>query len=314
MRALTLSEALVQGTGIERECLCPVHADTHPSAYVNVLKKVWYCMSCHASGTLSGKDLLIEPDYLAWAEEIRAEAAQRVYSESWLNQFDSSDPHDYWLDRVGASAVREFRLGYDRERDAGTYPFRDVAGRVLGVVRRHLSPDWDGPKYLYPKGVDVSQHLFGRDVRHSRRTVVLVEGALDAIAWWRSGVDAIAIYGSRFSPAQRLLVERMDPEFVVTSFDLDEAGWKAHRMVEESFPHRMVTRLTWPTAWGKDVDEIGHEGRMNAVRGLLTSGIVHVESELCESPEPKTNGPAREQSSSTSTRRLGKMRIVRAAA
>lgn len=308
MRAMTLSEALVRGTGTERECLCPVHADTRPSCYVNVLKKVWYCMSCHASGRLSGKDLLIEPDYLAWAEEIRAEVTHRVYSESWLNQFDAGEaPHPYWVDRVGTAAVTEFRLGYDRERDAGTYPFRDGAGRVLGVVRRHLSPEWDGPKYLYPRGVDVSKHLFG-DVRGHRRTVVLVEGALDAIAWWRSGVSAFAIYGSRFSPAQALLVERMDPDYVITSFDLDEAGWKAHRMVEEAFPHRMVTRLTWPTAWGKDVDEIGHQGRMNAVRGLLTSGILDVESELCESrleSERKTAKP-----SSLSTKRLGRMRIV----
>ena len=35
-----------------------------------------------------------------------------------------------------------------------------------------------------------------------RRRVVLVEGALDAIALWNVGVPALAIYGSRLSEDQ----------------------------------------------------------------------------------------------------------------
>src|SRR3954471_13212257 len=63
MRALTLAEALRYGHGVERAFLCPEHGDSRPSASVNIIKKRWYCYTCHAHGALGGDALLAEPDY-----------------------------------------------------------------------------------------------------------------------------------------------------------------------------------------------------------------------------------------------------------
>ena len=62
-RALTLSEALRCGHGVERSFLCPEHGDSRPSASVNIIKGKWYCYTCHAHGDLTGEARLAEPDY-----------------------------------------------------------------------------------------------------------------------------------------------------------------------------------------------------------------------------------------------------------
>jgi DNA primase len=272
MRALTLAEALRFGRGVERSFLCPEHGDSRPSASVNIVKGKWWCFTCHAHGDLRGDALLAEPDYETmklWIDNKLAEG--QIYPESWLARWDAGPVHPYWMERVGEAAARQFRLGADPEHDAVTYPLRDPTGQVLGVVRRALHGE--GPKYRYPTGVDVGRLLFHYTPDH-RQTVVLVEGALDAIALWNVGVDAFAIYGSRLSADQVRLIDRIDPEYIYTCYDLDDAGWIAHRETERAFKHRLVSRLTWPKAWGKDIDEIGEIRRREVVDGLAFTHAV----------------------------------------
>jgi DNA primase len=268
-RALTLAEALRFGRGVERSFLGHEHGDSRPSASVNIIKKAWYCYTCHAHGTLGGEALLAEPDYQTmklWLDNKLDEG--HIYPESWLSLYDAGPIHPYWMERVGEAAARRFRLGSDPESGAYTYPLRDPRGRVLGVVLRNSGDE--GPKYKYPQGVDVGRLLFNYTADH-REAVVLVEGALDAIALWNTGVDAFAVYGSRLSVDQVRLIDRVDPERIYTAYDMDDAGWEAYRMTERAFKHRLVTRLTWPKAWGKDIDEIGATRRMKVVDELVSA-------------------------------------------
>lgn len=289
MYAQTLTEALTKGHGVERPFLCPVHGDSRPSASLNVIKQKWYCYTCGAHGSLTGEDALMEPDYLQmkiWMMEKLEE--HRVYPEAWLSRWDAGSVHPYWLRRVGEAAARAFRLGYDSERDAVTYPLRRADGAVLGVVRRPLEGG-DGPKYLYPKGVDVGQLLYNYD-SSARSVVVLVEGALDAIAFWRVGIRAFAIYGSRLTERQLQLIDRVEPDYVFTAFDHDDAGFAAHCLAERRLRHRMVGRVTWPRSWGKDVDELGEE-RLSKVSAEIFErlGMVCIDSPTCESSDsPKS--------------------------
>jgi DNA primase len=310
-RAYTLSEVLVRGRGTERPFLCPVHGDSRPSASVNMIKKKWYCYTCGAHGGLTGDALLMEPDYEAMARHLedQMEAEGRTYSESWLNVFDAGPVHPYWLDRFDEATARNFRLGYDVDTESVTYPLRDQQGSVLGVVRRPLVTL--DRKYNYPSGVDISRYLFNF-TPGARRVIVLVEGAMDAIACAMSGIEAWAIYGSRLSKAQVALIDRADPMFIWTAFDADDAGWSAHQQVERAFPHRAVVRATWPRSWGKDVDEIGDENRRKVFSDLLNvdseCGVV---SASCRShQQTSTKYPT----TSSSTSKPGTMRIVRKSA
>jgi 5S rRNA maturation endonuclease (ribonuclease M5) len=278
---------------------------------VNVVKQRWYCYTCGAHGGLTGEDALLEPDYNVlrqWFTDKMEE--HRVYPEAWLSRWDAGPVHPYWLKRVGEPAARHFRLGYDAGRDAVTYPLRGTDGSILGVVRRALEPG-DGPKYRYPKGVDVARLLF--NYSHLRRDcVVLVEGALDAIALWNVGVEAFAIYGSRLSDHQVNLIDRIDPTYVFTAFDNDDAGYRAHCAVEQAMSHRAVGRITWPASWGKDVDELSLERRRKILpRQLVQDDMLCIESSTCGSSPGRTRNSKRH---STTSSRPSRLRIKRSAA
>ena len=250
MRALTLAEALRYGRGVERSFLCPEHGDSRPSASVNIIKGKWYCYTCHAHGTLSGEALLAEPDYQQmklWLDNKLAEG--QIYPESWLSRYDAGPVHPYWLERVGEAAARAFRLGFGPGGRCRHLPAArpTPAGYWASYVGLWGMKDRSTSTRM---GVDVGRLLFHYTPDH-REAVVLVEGALDAIALWNVGVDAFAIYGSRLSVDQVRLIDRIDPERIYTAYDMDDAGWEAYRMTEQAFKHRLVTRLTWPQGLGQ---------------------------------------------------------------
>ena len=308
MRAWTLHEALIYGKGVERPFLCPVHGDSRPSASLNTVKQVWFCYTCGAKGGLTGEDALIEPDYEVmkkWFAEKMEE--NRVYPESWLSRFDAGPVHQYWTERVGDEAARHHRLGYDPERDAVTYPLRDEGGAVLGVVRRPFDPD--GPKYVYPKGVDVGRLLFNYSPEH-RPFVVLVEGALDAITLWNQGVTAFAIYGSHISPEQVRLIDRIDPDRIYTAYDNDDAGYKATYETERAFRHRMISELKWPRSWGKDVGELSETHLKKVLAPLASDDLACIESPSWRSPASAKRTERRTIRSSRSTSKPRRLRIV----
>ena len=87
------------------------------------------------------------------------------------------------------------------------------------------------------------------------RSGALVEGALDAVALSMVGVHGLAIYGSRLTAYQVKLIDRLDPAYVYTAYDQDDAGWKAHCDTERAFPHRAVLASHRPR-----VHREGHRG------------------------------------------------------
>lgn len=277
-----LATVLSTGTGVERAFLCPVHGDSRPSASVNVLKGVWFCYTCGAKGTLDSV-LVSDTDYFELVENALEKfavelATPMIYAESWLNLYDSGDIHPYWLTRFGYDAIKHFRLGYDPETISMTYPLRNPSGRVLGVVRRPLEGD-GGPKYKYPFGVDIGKLLFNY-TPDARRTVYLVEGAMDAVACWEAGVDAFAIYGARISAEQVKLIGRTGATEIVCVFDQDEAGDQAYELVKEMCPDYFVYRMSWDRDLGKDIAELDVPARLDQFEKIRQE---LVGSDPCES-------------------------------
>jgi len=220
---LTLEYVLSHGRGVERAFCCPVHDDKNPSASVNVVKGVWCCYSCGAHGDTSG--VIYDLDIDQVMEELDLDEEEREpYPESWLGLFTSGEVHSYWLSRFTPEACRHFQLGYDTTHDACTYPLRTPAGALLGVVHRRLHGE--RPKYRYPMHVKISELLFNYSYAQ-RRIVVLVEGAMDAVAAWEAGVDAFAVYGDNLSRSQLQLIHRVAPRQVILAYDSDKAGREA---------------------------------------------------------------------------------------
>jgi DNA primase len=237
----TLEEAIATGQGVERPFRCTEHPDAQASASVNVLKGVWYCHACQASGTVDGKKAPKVADLQAMLEP---EVAVRVYPLAYLELFD--DP-TYWRTRFPDWVCHAMELGHDPFNNAGTFPVHTPSGLLAGVGRRFVTDDKHA-RYMYPRRWSAANTLFGTNGRYpSLPVLTLVEGAGDATACWEVGAPALGVYGSGVHLPQRDLIVRYNPKLILLGFDTDDAGNKAvsaaFKMLGRIAP---MSRVYWP--------------------------------------------------------------------
>lgn len=274
----TLEEAISRGRGRERSFRCPVHGDQHASASVNVAKGVWICYTCGAHGTTS--EIIESSDYEFGQGllDVLDTPEIRIYPETWLDLFHTPAHRcEYWLSRFSIQAVDHFRLGYDYTNGNPVYPMRDPQGQIIGIVARQLDKQ---PKYLYPRGVTKNALLFNY-TPSQRDYVLLVEGAMDAVACWEAGFDAMALYGSRLSIAQITLLARTGVRRVGLVLDNDAAGRRAvdgHHSDGGQYVPGLddllsragfeVKRAPWLGVPYKDIAEVPTDRRHTLLEGL----------------------------------------------
>lgn len=278
-------------------CPDPDHDDRNPSAAINVVKGLWTCYACGAGGdtaTLLGGGVSLEPstdDVVASLKrEVAAlDAKPQFLPERWLDQFTAFDwdgVHSYWVERgLTPDIIRGFELGYDHSFqphpdeppvEAVTIPLRAPSGGLLGSIHRRL--DDAKPKYHYPRHADVSKCLFAYErVRGGARSVVLTEGAVDAMLLWQEGIPALAAYSDRLSEAQTALIRLLDPIHVTLAFDADTVGlravqrvldgeWKRGRYTPPAdFGPSMVWVASWPAHEAKDIGDLSPDRRREVI-------------------------------------------------
>lgn len=242
--------------GKEWMCVCPLHDDRGASLQFNVVKGLWVCFGCQQGGTVKSLARRMNvsyedpaPDTLDLRKRLndvvkrKGEKKAEPLPESYLRRF-GIERHDYWATRgFTDETIDAWDLGYDFMEDQLTIPYRDVEGRLLGVIRRRVTNEF--PRYLYPKGFDRIGSLFGQ-WRNDQRHVVLVEGPLDAIKTWQGGWPAMAIYGSSINPRQVDVLRRIGIREITMFFDYDEAGLKAFKYVPDVLDGFLISKVMWP--------------------------------------------------------------------
>lgn len=250
MSYASLEDAARNGWETERQYLCQAHGDSRASASLN-MNGFYFCYACGDSGKVDMDKMTITPQgirNMLQRVDNKLNPVHRTYSERWLDVFDSDGPGDYWLSRFNEKTCRHYRLGRTSERS--TYPMRDHGGSVLGVVYRNRHQQ---PKYLYPYGVKVGEHLF--DIhRLESQDLILTEGATDAIACWEAGVPAAtSSYRNGLTPAQVTLIAKYNPRVLWVAYDMDKGGRAGYAKAMGALRDRgmVVKRLTW--RFGKDL-------------------------------------------------------------
>lgn len=257
----TLAEAIAEGQGVERPFRCHMHDDGQASASVNVLKGLWYCYACHASGTVDEKAVPTTDQLFSMLEP---DKSARRYPESYLDLFDNDD---YWGQRFPDWLCWYARLGTDPFTGDATFPVRTPSGYLAGVGRRR---EQEEPRYKYPWGWSASTVLGGLDQLPAFPYLVLTEGYADAVSLWEVGVPAACTFGAGLHLPQLEMVYRRDLRCVLTGYDMDKAGATATvRSVAALRPViDQVARIEWPA---KDPAECAPADRLAAVLSVTPS-------------------------------------------
>lgn len=214
---------------------CPFHEDRRPSLSLSLTKGVWFCHACAKGGgirrlaqllggdldaaDLAVRTLSLEPET---PEPDFSEIANRHLGDAHLGQKLITD---YLVDkRLDYEVQFEFRLGYDKQRNAISIPYFD-GDEVRSIQYRYP----DGSKNQETGGKRILYHV---DSARGAPEVVVCEGESDTHRVWSElKVYDMAVIGvpGAASGNKRWDLWSLDllwAERVWIAFDADEAGDK----------------------------------------------------------------------------------------
>jgi len=169
------------------------------------------------------------------------------------------------LERAGL-VVRKAGGGYyDKFRGRLMFPLHDSSGKVVGFTARIIPgiAKEGEPKYLnspeteiYHKGKNLyAFHLTKQAIRESKR-VVLVEGQMDQISSYISGItETVAAGGTGITEDQIEMIARLADK-IYLSLDADSAGYVAMKRTVNLAEKRGLMIKIVQLEGGKDPDEI----------------------------------------------------------
>ncbi|TSC53775.1 MAG: DNA primase, partial [Microgenomates group bacterium LiPW_31] len=188
------------------------------------------------------------------------------------------NPQD--LEKAGLVIKSEKKAGfYDRFRSRLIFPLKDHRGNICGFAGRVLDPEAKEAKYINTPETLIyhkSDLLYGLFETHQeiKRVdgVVLVEGELDAISSFQTGVkNVVAIKGSALTPNQVQLLGRFT-ENISLALDRDIAGDQAARRgIEVADSGGMAIKVI-ELEGGKDPDEVAQKNP-NLWRKLVAQSV-----------------------------------------
>ncbi|MGB6535025.1 MAG: DNA primase [Xanthobacteraceae bacterium] len=171
---------------------------------------------------------------------------------------------------------------YDRFRDRIIIPIHDQRGRIIAFGGRALSSDAPA-KYLnspetpvFRKGETVFNFHRARGPARDESLVIAVEGYLDAISVYQSGLKGVvAIMGTALTEEQIEALWRLAPEPVIC-LDGDSAGLAAAgRSLDRILPH-LRTGVSFRFSFlpvGTDPDEIVRKYGIDRFKATLGESI-----------------------------------------
>ena len=175
---------------------------------------------------------------------------------------------------------------YDKFRNRVIFPIINTAGKVIGFGGRAIDSG-DNPKYLNSPESKVFQkknNLYGLNI--SRQSagkngyLILVEGYMDVISLYQSGVENIAAsLGTALTENQAKLIKRYTKN-VVLSYDADGAGRAAALRGIEILKAEDCKVKVLHVDEGKDPDEYIKKNGKSAFLQLIQNALPYADYKL----------------------------------
>ena len=249
-----------------RRCLCPFHADHHPSMSLKVKKNTYRCYVCGASGDnislvmgylnkdfreacrwLADESNIILTEYKPQPSDLDQQTSfdasryERFFEHPWL----LPEARKFLFDerRLDPRVVRWCRLTSWKDKQGVPWlqiPYYDRDGKLIGIQNRNLVKG-GYPRFRFPQGAECTiYNLPVLNLLKPGEMLFITEGCSDCWAMLSAGHKAIAI------PSATLL-KRKDSELLETLSlklgtkfgmypDRDEPGERLFLQLKELLP------------------------------------------------------------------------------
>lgn len=175
---------------------------------------------------------------------------------------------------------------YDKFRNRVIFPIINTSGKVIGFGGRAISSN-DNPKYLNSPESKIFQkknNLYGLNLSRQNLSkagkIILVEGYMDVISLYQSGVDNVAAsLGTALTENQAKLIKRYTKN-VVLSYDADGAGRAAALRGLEILKAADCKVKVLHVTDGKDPDEYIKKNGKNEFLKLVDTALPYGDYKL----------------------------------
>ncbi len=161
-----------------------------------------------------------------------------------------------------------------------TIPYRDPVGRLKGFIVRTLEKDIQ-PKYKYTYGVD-KDCFFNLNKARFSKTLIIVEGFLDALSAYSKGIKNIVATGGAI-PSQTQIdsAAKYGAKSFVLALDNDEAGYKASaRAIDLIYDRDLDCYVSEFHHNYKDPDELIKAEGIKAFKEIIDNSVSSVKWKL----------------------------------
>lgn len=271
---------------------CPRHKggnESHPSLQIynksnnpKLERGFFHCFTCQYSGPLYrlvadclevseeyGKKWLIDNfsdglviDTIKTPEiDLSVKKEENSYLDpSTLIQYDYYHPY-MWQRKLTKEVVDKFRVGYDKVRDAITFPVWDEKNNLIMVTKRSTKTK----SFYIEKGKEKPVYLLNYAQATNFPFIIVCESQIDALYAWSLGYPAIAMIGVG-SPHQYKVLNKCPIRSYALMFDNDNAGRKASKEFQNNIRKDVfIINVDLPSN-RKDINDLSREEFENTLR------------------------------------------------
>ena len=161
--------------------------------------------------------------------------------------------HPYMYERgLTDEIIERFDIGYDKDREAITFPIRNIRGDCVFVATRSIKTKFFG----LPQGIDKPIYQGYRFTMGRYKTAYITESFLNCLTCWKYDKPAMALIGTGNRKQYEILNKLPVREYIL-AFDPDEAGRKATERFKENVKGKIIKELVYPD--NRDINDLQEE-------------------------------------------------------
>lgn len=197
-----------------------------------------------------GDIFVLEQEYLHPIDLQKKIKEPDILAEESLTQFDYYHPY-MWQRKLSKEVVDEFRVGYDKVREAITFPVYDEKHRLVMVTARSVNT-----KHFYiPDEVEKPVYLLYDLIQRGITTAFVFESQINTL-YFRSLFPeyySIGLFGTG-SKTQLETLKKSGIRNYILCFDGDEGGRKGATRFKRTMGNDVfISDIQMP--WGKDAND-----------------------------------------------------------
>lgn len=199
-----------------------------------------------------GSTLVSSVEYLPEIVLEKPKVKKTFLDESILTEYDYYHPY-MWHRKLSKEVVDMFRVGYDKNRDAITFPVYDEKHRLVMITARSVNTKL----FWIPADVQKPVYLLYHLLENNIKTAYVCESQINTLYMWSLGYPSIGLFGTG-SERQLEVLRRCGIRNFITCFDGDEAGQRGAYRFRKNMPKDcFITDVHLPA--GKDVNDLSAE-------------------------------------------------------